>query len=160
MIAPMSLNLTSSLPDTASVTIRPEAATQPAPQTNQPEKPAAPTGQQNTRSDTVALSDTAVDMSKTLNQQADKRSELKKEAARKDEQSPEKASKAYLAAGKQFPPFMGDGEELKALKETSPSLYREILRMIVPPPLNISPNELQTLQGPTARNNKAVSTIA
>lgn len=160
MLAPMSLNLTSTLPDTASVSIRPETATPVTPLTNQLEKNPAPTGQQVSSKDTVALSDTAVDMSKVLNQQADKRSELKKEAARKEESSPEKASKAYLAAGKQYPPFMGNGEELKALKETSPALYREILRMIVPPPLNISPTDLQALQGPTARSSKAGSTIA
>ncbi|NJD37073.1 MAG: hypothetical protein FIA89_01940 [Geobacter sp.] len=160
MLAPMSLNMTSSLPDTASVSIRPETTTPTVPLTNQTEKNPAPTGQQNNRTDTVALSETAVDMSKALNQQADKRSELKKEAARKEDQSPEKASKAYLAAGKQYPPFMGNGEELKALKEASPALYREILRMIVPPPLNISPTDLQALKGSTARSSKAESTIA
>lgn len=160
MIAPMSLNQTSSLPDTASVSIRPETAIPASPLVTQLEKKPASTGQQSSSKDTVALSDTAVDMSKALNQQADKRSELKKEAARKEDLSSEKASKAYLAAGKQYPPFMGNGEELKALKEASPALYREILRMIVPPPLNISPTDLQALQGPTARSSKAESSIA
>jgi len=93
------------------------------------------------------LSSTARDMSKALNQQHEQKTELKKEAVKQQEQSASTKSEVYTAAGKNYPPFMGNSEELKVLKETSPSLYREILRMIVPPPLNISPTDLQILQG-------------
>lgn len=160
MIAPMSTNLTSVLTDAASVAIKPEVASTSLPAPSLPEKGTQAPSQNSTTQDTVALSNAAVDMSKALNEQADKRSELKKEAARKEEQSPEKASKAYLAAGKSYPPFMGNGEELKALKESSPALYREILRMIIPAPLNLSPTELQALQGPAVSSSKTGTTTA
>jgi len=161
MIAPVSTNQTSVLPDTASVTVKPEVAATQTPQSIQPEKVSVPTATNQAPSpqDTVALSSTALNMSKALNDQADKRSEIKKDAAKDQAQSADKAGKAYLAAGKSYPPFMGNGDELKALKETSPSLYREILRMIVPPPFNISPMDLQILQGAQSSGSNSKSEL-
>ena len=153
MIAPVSTNMTSVPSDTASVTVKPEVATTQTPQPVQSEKvTTTPNNQPPAAQDTVALSSTALNMSKALNEQADKRSEIKKEAAKDQSQSAEKDGKAYLAAGKNYPPFMGS-EELKQLKESSPSLYREVLRMIVPPPFNISPMDLQMLQGTQSSSN-------
>jgi hypothetical protein len=57
---------------------------------------------------------------------------------------------------------MGNLEELKLLKESSPSLYREVLRMIIPRPLNLSPTDLQYLQqtgGAGSRSKSAVTTV-
>lgn len=149
MISSMSSTMTSMLADTASVPLRPEASAPQASQPAQPAKPSStPSAQGSAPQDTVALSATALDMSKALNEQADKRAELKKEAARKDARTADGEMQSYKAAGKIYPPFMGNSEELKALKQSSPALYREVLRMIVPPPLNLSPTELQALQGP------------
>lgn len=96
--------------------------------------------------DTVDISSTALDMSKALLQQADQRSDVKKDAVKKEEQSKTQEMKPYAAPGKNYPPFMGNGDELQKLKESSPALYREILRMIVPPPVDLSYGDMQMLQ--------------
>lgn len=146
MIASVSIQIPALSPDTTSAPVKSEAASPQTPQPAQLEKAALNTSIQASKQDSVTLSSTARDMSKALNQQHEQKTELKKEAVRLQEQSSEKPG-AYTAAVKNYPPFMGNSEELKMLKETSPSLYREILRMIVPPPLNISPTDLQILQG-------------
>lgn len=147
MIASVSIQIPALSPDTASAPVKNEATPPQTPQPAQLEKAALNAGIQTPKQDSVTLSSTARDMSKALNQQHEQKSELKKEAVRQQEQSAARESETYTSAGKNYPPFMGNSEELKALKETSPSLYREILRMIVPPPLNISPTDLQILQG-------------
>jgi glycosidase len=138
------------MPDTITAPIKSEASPSLTPQPAQLEKAAVSTAIQSSKQDSVTLSSTARDMSKALNQQHDHETEIKKEAVKQQEKSVTAESKSYSAAGKSYPPFMGNGEELKILKESSPSLYREILRMIVPPPLNISPVDLQMLQGAQA----------
>jgi hypothetical protein len=140
-------------PDNATAPVKSEAVSPQIPQPAQLEKAAASVAVQTSKLDSVTLSSTARDMSKALNQQHTQKTEVKKEAVRQEAQSVTEESKAYTAAGKNYPPFMGNSEELKALKESSPSLYREILRMIVPPPLNISPVDLQILQGTQASSS-------
>ena len=97
--------------------------------------------------DRVELSPNALSLSKRLtesgqqqasDQQHDTAGDTVATAARAD-----KTNAAYL---KSFPPFMGNSSELTALKQSSPALYREILRMIVPPPLNLTYTDLQALQ--------------
>lgn len=162
MIASVSIQIPTLSPDTTSAPVKSEAAPPQIPQPAQLEKAALNTGIQASKQDSVTLSSTARDMSKALNQQHEQKTQLKKEAVRQQEQSAGKESEAYAAAGKNYPPFMGNSEELKVLKETSPSLYREILRMIVPPPLNISPTDLQILQGTQSGSStvKSESTTA
>lgn len=144
-------------PDTTSAPVKSEAAPPQTPQPAQLEKAAVSIGAQASKQDSVTLSSTARDMSKVLNQQHEQKTEVKKEAVKQQEQSATEGSKSYTAAGKSYPPFMGNGDELKALKESSPSLYREILRMIVPPPLNISPTDLQMIQGSQSSSSTAKS---
>jgi len=147
MIGSVSIQIPALSPDSTSAPAKSEAAPPQTPQPAQLEKAALNTSIQASKQDSVTLSSTARDMSKALNQQHEQKTELKKEAVKQQEQSASTKSEVYTAAGKNYPPFMGNSEELKVLKETSPSLYREILRMIVPPPLNISPTDLQILQG-------------
>ena len=157
MIAPTSTQMTSVLPETASVTVKPEVSSVASPQPQQTDRPAAPVSPQNQPvKDTVQLSNTALSMSKALNEQADQRAEIKREAAKTESNISEQKSSSYSQGGKAYPPFIGNSEELKKLKESSPALYREVLRMIVPPPLNLSPTDLQMLQGgnTVAQNNR------
>lgn len=153
MIASITTPAATVVPDTTSVplTTTSEANTTPVPQsspgttsTNATTLPATPA------TDTVHISSTALDMSKALQQQADQRSEIKKDTVKKQEQAKTQELKAYTAPGKNYPPFMGNGDELQKLKETSPALYREVLRMIVPPPVDLSYSDMQMLQ--TGRN--------
>jgi len=146
MIAPISLPTTSVLPDTTSAPVRSEAPSPQVSQTTQPDKTATATANQTSRQDSVTLSNAALDMSKVLNQQHEQKVDLQQEAAKQQEQPVSEEKKPYTAAGKSYPPFIGNSEELKLLKESSPALYREILRMIVPPPLNISYSDMQLLQ--------------
>lgn len=149
MIASITTPAATVVPDTASAALATpsETNTTPAPQpspsstsTNATTLPATPAA------DTVHISSTALDMSKALQQQADQRSEIKKDTVKKQEQVKTQELKAYTAPGKNYPPFMGNSDELQKLKETSPALYREILRMIVPPPVDLSYSDRQMLQ--------------
>jgi hypothetical protein len=106
-------------------------------------------------------------MSKALIQQHEQKSEIKQEAVKQEAVKQQAATEAeekkpYKAASKVYPPYMGNSEELKLLKESSPALYREILRMIVPPPLNISYADKQMLQSSRgfASSTQTVSTTA
>lgn len=159
MIGSVSIQIPALSPDSTSAPVKSEAAPPQTPQPAQLEKAALNAGIQASKQDSVTLSSTARDMSKALNQQHEQKTELKKEAVRQQEQSASTKSEVYTAAGKNYPPFMGNSEELKVLKETSPSLYREILRMIVPPPLNISPSDLQILQGTQSGSSTAKSEV-
>lgn len=145
MVAPLSTSAAPLLPDPAPAPVKGEAlvlqAVQPATQTDK-QSTAKPASAQ----DTVALSSTALSMSKALNNQFAQETTTEVEAAKEKELAAEDARKPYTAAGKSYPPFMGNANELKALKESSPALYREILRMIVPPPLDISYSDMQMLQ--------------
>lgn len=132
------------------------ASTQAQPtQKSQPTTPATTTTSQQLQKDTVDLSPTALDMSKELTQ---KKENEKKQPALYDTQLKNKLSepviqkptdKADISVTKSFPPFMGNSEELKLIKSQAPALYRQILRMIVPPPANISYSDAQLLQRPT-----------
>jgi hypothetical protein len=146
MIAPLSLPTIAVLPDTTSAPVRSEAPSPQVPQPSQPDRVAQATANQAGKQDSVTLSSTALDMSKTLNQQHEQKVDLQQEAAKQQEQPVSEERKPYTAAGKSYPPFIGNSEELKSLKESSPALYREILKMIVPPPLNISYSDMQLLQ--------------
>lgn len=155
MITSLSTTAAPLLPDTASVSV-PVATEGSSTQLSQPSQSGtSPGSTSNTAAtqDTVDLSPTALDMSKSLLQQADQRSEIKKEAAKQEAQPASTELKSYTAPGKSFPPFMGNTDELKKLKETSPSLYREILRMIVPPPVDLSYSDMQMLRSTKAGNS-------
>jgi len=146
MIAPLSPTTTPVLPDMPSAPVRSEAPTPQAPQPAQQDKAAPATGNQVARQDSVTLSSAALDMSKALKQQHEQKADLQQQAVKQQDQPVSEEKKPYKAAGKSYPPFIGNSEELKSLKESSPALYREILRMIVPPPLNISYSDMQLLQ--------------
>ncbi len=60
------------------------------------------------------------------------------------------AGGADPSANKQYPPFMGNSNRLNELKLTAPALYRQVLRMIVPPPANLSYADMQYLKRSTA----------
>lgn len=169
MIASVSINMTPSQPDTASLSAKSEVPTIQTPSIPVSDKasavpaPATSTQTSTASMDTVDISTTAIDMSKNINQQAEKKSEITREAVKDAQQkNAEKEQNAYLAAGKNFPPFMGNKDELSAIKSSSPSLYREILRMIMPPPLDLSPTDLQMLKGAgyTDGNGKNSNTTA
>jgi len=136
---------------------------------NVPTQPAAPPapaahgtggGQQTTTNDTVELSPKALDLSKALtNQKLDEDQQTKDQQPALDNKQVERelaepviqkpTDKTDLSLTKQYPPFMGNSEELKLLRSQAPALYRQLLRMIVPTPVNISYTDAQLLQRPT-----------
>lgn len=61
--------------------------------------------------------------------------------------------KPDLSFSKQYPPFIGDSSRLEQIKLTSPALYRQVLRMIVPPPVDLSYADMQYLKRSTAGSN-------
>ena len=145
MIPPLSTNTAPVLPDPAPTPVKGEASVvQTAPLSPQADK--QNTSKPASTQDTVALSSTALSMSKALNNQHEQKVVQQKEATKQQEQPVEDVRKPYAAAGKNYPPFIGNANELKALKESSPALYREILKMIVPTPLDISYADMQMLQ--------------
>lgn len=104
--------------------------------------------------DKVDLSPAALDMSKEL---ATKKEKEKNQPALYDDQLKRKISepviekptdKPSLSSLKQYPPYMGNSEELKMLRSLAPALYRQVLQMIVPPPVNISYSDAQLLKRP------------
>ena len=117
-------------------------------------------GLQPPTSDTVELSPKALDLSKALTNRklAEGQQENDKQPALDDQQVQRKLAepviqkptdKPDLSLTKQYPPFMGNSEELKLLRSQAPALYRQLLRMIVPPPVNISYTDAQLLQRPS-----------
>jgi len=143
MLAALTSTSTTLTPDMTSVSVKSEAATIQKNQAVQADKPPATASYQQSSHDSVALSDAAIGMSKAMHIQSDQKQETEQKV---QVQGLEKQENSYLSAGKAYPPFMGNAEELKSLKESSPALYREILRMIVPPPLDISYSDMQMLQ--------------
>lgn len=133
--------------------------TQPTPPAA-PAAPAAGGAQQPPNRDTVELSPKAIDLSKELTnrkltedqQKEDKQPALDNQQVERKLAEPviqKPTDKPDLSLTKHYPPFMGNSEELKLLKSQAPALYRQILRMIVPPPVNISYTDAQLLQRPT-----------
>ena len=161
MVTPVTANITPSMPDLSAVAVKSEApSTQPA-QTLQTSKPTSNSTSQAQTQDSVTLSSAALDMSKALNQQHEQKAEVKQEVVKQQEAMDTEEKKPYKAMTKAYPPYMGNSEELKLLKESSPALYREILRMIIPPPLNISYADRQMLQSAqSAPSTQKVSTTA
>lgn len=153
MVASITTTSAVSMPDVASVTTAPEGnataqATAPA---AQPVKTVASSAQPPAK-DTVELSSTSLALSKALNEQKqDERTVSAKQetsaVATKPADIPAESAKADTATVKRYPPFMGNTSELKALKQYSPALYREILRMIIPPPMDLSYSDQQMLNG-------------
>lgn len=133
--------LTPVQPDSAPTSAKAEVA---SPQAPQPARIDKPVTAQPAQPDTVEISSRALDLNKTLNEQQNATGAVQQERKRQQEQTiTEKSS--YEAAGKQYPPFMGDTEALRLLKQTAPALYREVLKMIVPPPANLSYADRQLL---------------
>ena len=121
-------------PGPAPVPAKAEAA---IPQTPQPAQTDKPVTAQPAQPDTVEISSQALDLNKTLNERRNPDGAVQQERKRQQEQTVTEKS-PYEAARKQYPPFMGDTEALRLLKQTAPALYREVLKMIVPPPANLS----------------------
>ena len=161
MVTPVTTNITPPMPDLPAAPVKSEApSTQPA-QTLQTSKPTSNSTSQAQTQDSVTLSSAALDMSKALNQQHEQKAEVKQEVVKQQEAMDTEEKKPYKAMTKAYPPYMGNSEELKLLKESSPALYREILRMIIPPPLNISYADKQMLQSAqSAISTQKVSTTA
>jgi len=108
--------------------------------------------------DTVDLSSQALNLSKELASTQDRQEEQDKKPALEDAALQRKIAepviqkptdKPDLSITKNFPPFMGNADELKQLRQISPALYRQVLGMIVPPPVNISYSDMQYLKRPT-----------
>ena len=110
--------------------------------------------------DRVELSTNALTLSKRLSDSGEQQSSDQQHGTATDTTAPtaqaDKLNALYL---KSFPPFMGNSSELTALKQSSPALYREILRMIVPPPLNLTYTELQALRQNKPADQPKVSGI-
>ena len=99
--------------------------------------------------DTVQISQEAISLSKDLNDSGKLQSPARQTAVKpSDSLVATQTSKDSGITNKSFPPFIGDNNELKQLKQTSPALYREILKMIMPPPLDLTYYEQQMLKGP------------
>lgn len=108
--------------------------------------------------DTVDLSSQALNLSKELASTQDRQEEQDTKPALEDAALQRKIAepviqkptdKPDLSITKNFPPFMGNADELKQLRQISPALYRQVLGMIVPPPVNISYSDMQYLKRPT-----------
>ncbi len=113
-----------------------------------------------TPKDTVDLSSQALNLSKSLvNQQKDGRQTTQKNEALKGastaEQVIQKPTDKPVMPTKTYPPFMGNSDELRKLKAYSPALYRQVLKMIVPPPSNLSYGDMQILKGFTTTSKMA-----
>lgn len=97
--------------------------------------------------DSVIISGAALDLNETLNRRGDRKGTVQQERERQQKEQEQVAAEkgSHQSAAKQYPPFLGDTEVLKVLKQTSPALYREILKMIVPPPADLSYADQQML---------------
>lgn len=104
------------------------------------------------KSDTVNISSRAVEMSKSLQEKHDVQAALK----RRDERRSESVGVAHasVAMVKKYPPFLGNNDQLQALKQLSPGLYKEVLKMIEPPPVDLSYSDAQYLKN-TEQSAKA-----
>ena len=168
MVTPVTTNITPSMPDLPAVPVKSEApSAQPAPSAPTTKPSTSSNTSQASSQDSVTLSSTALDMSKALIQQHEQKSEIQQEAVKQEAVKQQAAvetdeKRSYKATTKSYPPYMGNSEELKLLKESSPALYREILRMIVPTPLNISYADKQSLQSSQGMSSSTstVSTTA
>ncbi|MDD2501341.1 MAG: hypothetical protein PHN92_11060 [Geobacter sp.] len=168
MVTPVTTNITPQMPDLPAVPVKSEAlSTQPTPSAPTTKPSTSSNTSQAPSQDSVTLSSAALDMSKALIQQHERKSEIqqeavKQEAVKKQATVETDEKKSYKAATKSYPPYMGNSEELKLLKESSPALYREILRMIIPTPLNISYADKQSLQSSQGMSSstQTVSTTA
>jgi hypothetical protein len=168
MVTPVTTNITPPMPDLPAVPVKSEASSkQPAPSVATTKPSTNSNSSQASSQDSVTLSSTALDMSKALIQQHEQKTEIKQEAVKQEAVKQQAATeteekKPYKAMTKAYPPYMGNSEELKLLKESSPALYREILRMIVPTPLNISYADKQSLQSSQGMSSstQSVSTTA
>ncbi len=145
MITPISTNMNSITVDIPSSSVKTETSTPQTTAQPQQNNPTPHISQLSTQ-DTVSISSTALGMSEALNVQHEKKVELQEKQNKHAEEVQSSDKEKYKAAIKGYPPFMGNSEEFKALKSSSPALYREILRMIVPPPLNISYSDMQIIQ--------------
>lgn len=148
MIASVSTYLTTVQPEVAAATVKSEPASTSAPvpvQASQPAQNDKPVSSQAPQKDTVDLSSNARDLSKALNEQNSLNTTVQNQPLRQNA-PPVLEKNPYEAPSKSYPPFMGNAEALKALKETSPQLYREILKMIVPPPVDLSYSDMQMLR--------------
>ena len=121
-------------PGPAPAPVKSEAA---IPQTPQPAQTDRPVTARPAQPDIVEISSQALDLNKTLDEQRNLAGAVQQERQRQQEQTVKEKS-PYEAARKQYPPFMGDTEALRLLKQSAPMLYREVLKMIVPPPANLS----------------------
>lgn len=146
MIPSVATYLTSMLPDAGPAvtgikggdTVASQAA-----QTSRPDKPVA--AQAAPVADSVQISDKAMDLNKALNQREDQKGAVQREKERQQQDLAAREKNPYESPAKQYPPFMGNTEALKILKQTSPALYREVLKMIVPPPADLSYADQQML---------------
>ena len=157
MIASVSTYLSSSLPETVSA---PSARTEPVSvQAPQPSAAKPVISQSLSSSDSVDLSSKALDMSKALHEQNaignNVQGAVRQEQIRQQQTEVAREKNPYETPGKSYPPFMGNAEALKNLKQESPSLYREILKMVVPPPANLSYSDMQMLSSNGGDNAKS-----
>ena len=150
MVTPITQNITVTLQDipTASQQTDVTPATIQESIASQTTKTTSP--QQKTQ-DTVALSSRSLAMSKALNEQENTKltSDTPQNTQTQNKQPDGGEIKPDISSIKRYPPFLGDPSQLKALKQYSPALYREILRMIVPPPIDVSFSDLQMLKNYT-----------
>lgn len=157
MITSVSTYLSSSLPENVSA---PSARTEPV-SVQAPPPPAAKlvASQPVSSSDSVDLSSKALDMSKALNEQNamnnNVQGAVKQEQVRQQQTDLSREKNPYETPSKSYPPFMGNAEALKNLKQTSPSLYREILKMVMPPPANLSYSDMQMLNSDGGGNGNS-----
>lgn len=156
MASPITTLGTATIGPPASVTLpSAEVATSAQAPPVQQHEAAAPTAPLPQRQDKVEISSQALNLSKEL---ANKQEAQEKQPALNDEYVKRKLAepviqkptdKPDISIIKNYPPYLGSSEELKQLKAQAPALYRQILRMIVPPPTNISYSDAQLLQRPT-----------
>ncbi len=145
MIAPISTNTNPVPSDISSPSPKTETSTSQI-STQLQQSNSTSLSKQSATQDTISISSTALNMSKALNVQHENKVESQENQNNLKEEAQSTDKEKFKAALKGYPPFMGNGEELKALKSSSPALYREILRMIVPPPLNISYSDMLIIQ--------------
>lgn len=148
MIPSVTTYLTAVRPDTASslTSIRGGGAVTAA-QAMQPARIETVAPARQAAKDSVTISGAALDLSKALNRPDDRKGAVQQERERQQLQREQATiqKRSYQSATKQYPPFMGNTDVLKLLKQTSPALYREILKMIVPPLADLSYADQQML---------------
>lgn len=154
MVSPIVPNIVAASPDHAAASVRGEVSA-PAPLQGANHTAAPPATQ-----DKVNISPAAISISKVLQKDKDHQPPAVQEESVRQKELAVKEPRPVAVLAKQYPPFMGNDSAFKALRLTSPAMYREIIRMTTPITSNLPFTDTRmpvTTKGAgvTSTNNKS-----